>query len=164
MGHTPNKWRHDKVDSYKRSQRAVDLRVAGASWPTIANEAGYESPDAARMAVKRHFEKHATSAVEEMRPILQERAEYMWRQFVRRLATAETVDEWCKIMAQGDRVQAFNARINGLADRPPQINVAVQDRPDVQELQRRFIHLAGLDDHNTIDADPQPDDTAALPQ
>lgn len=135
------------------ARRAADLRVAGNSWGAIAEDVGYKSGDHARMAVKRYFQKNATNAVEEMRPILQERGEYMWRLVVRRVTNSQSSEDMDRAIDRGMRVLSFQARINGLMDRPPQVSVSIQNQPDVQDLRQQFVRIAGLEPPDTIDAE-----------
>lgn len=148
-----SKYDSRNVESAEVSRRAADLRVAGRNWSSIAEEVGYPSPDAARMAVARFFSKHANNSVEEMRPVLQERGEYLWRHVVDRLDHAETFEEWDKTVSQAARVLSFQGRINGLMDKAPQVNVNIQERPDIQHLRESFIRIAGLEPPKEIEGE-----------
>lgn len=125
----------------EKAQKSADLRVAGATWVQIAKEVGYKTEAGARLAVNRHFEREAKATFEVMHPVLQERAEAMWRKAWAKLNRASTREEWDSAFRAGMQVLTYSARINGLLDRQPLVQVNVNNHEDIKTLRDEFKEL-----------------------
>lgn len=150
----------------ERARKAVELKIAGATWPQIAEEIGMETEAGARLLVTRYFELTAKSQFEEMRPIVLERAEVLWRRAFQKLNAIERdqrpLDDWDKAMRQCVNVLQQLARISGLGNGPTvQINVTSAD--DVRSLRDEFYQLRGIEpptiDGEVIDDEHEHDTT-----
>lgn len=138
-----------------RARRAVELKIAGATWPEIADELEFQTEAGARLLVARYFESTAKTQFEEMHPILLERAELLWRRAWSKLNAVQAsgkIDDWDKAMRQCVSVLQNLARISGLGNGPMvQINVTTAD--DVKKLRDEFYELRGLSVGGIIDAE-----------
>ena len=143
------------VAQKERARRAVELKIAGATWPQIAEELEFETEAGARLLVSRYFESTAKTQFEEMHPILLERAEQLWRRAWSKLNSVQaqgSMDDWDKAMRQCTTVLANLARISGLGNGPMiQVNITTAD--DVKRLRDEFYELRGLSIGNVVDAE-----------
>lgn len=143
------------VAQKERARRAVELKIAGATWPEISKELGMETEAGARLLVSRYFEATAKTQFEEMHPILLERAEQLWRRAWSKLNSVQaqgSMDDWDKAMRQCTTVLANLARISGLGNGPMiQVNITTAD--DVKRLRDEFYELRGLSISNVVDAE-----------
>lgn len=140
--------------SVASKQKAVDaarLRVAGATWDQISKELGFQTESGARLAVNRHFKRELKESYESMHPVLQERAESLWRKAWSRLNRAGSEQEFNNAFKNCLAVMTYSARINGLLDRGPQIEINVGESADLQTLRSEFMALS--QQGNTIDGE-----------
>lgn len=147
--------RRQTIEQKDRARKAVDLKIAGASWQQIADELGMETEAGPRLLVMRYFEAHAQTQFEEMHPILLERAELLWRRAWNKLNQVQTsgsLDDWDKAMRQCVSVLQNLARISGLGNGPT-INVNITSTEDVRRLRDEFYELRGVPKPVIIDAD-----------
>lgn len=156
----PKNPKKQSVAQKERARKAVELKIAGATWAQIAEEIGMETEAGARLLVSRYFELTAKSQFEEMRPIVLERAEVLWRRAFQKLNQIQQengpVEDWDKAMRQCVNVLQQLARISGLGNGPTvQINVTSAD--DVRSLRDEFYELRGIEppviDGEVIDGD-----------
>ena len=135
------------VEQKDRARKAVDLKIAGATWPQIAEELGMETEAGPRLLVARYFELTAKAQFEEMRPIVLERCELLWRRAWNKLNQVQAggdIDDWDKAMRQCMSVLQQLSRITGLGNGPTvQINVTTAD--DVRALRDEFYQLRGIE-------------------
>ena len=124
-----------------RARQAADLRVAGNSWAAIADHMEYASSDSARKAVSLWYDKHNQETVEELRPVLMDRADMLWRSVVARLRQADDQKAWEGVIRSATSVLTFHARIGGVLDQPPTVEVNVHDQPTVQDMRDRFRRI-----------------------
>lgn len=139
----------------ERARRAVELKIAGATWKEIADELDFDTEAGARLLVVRYFEDTAKTQFEEMHPIVLERAELLWRRAWSKLNTVQSsddIDKWDKAMRNCISVLQHIARISGLGNGPAiQINVTTAD--DVKRLRDEFYELRGLPTGGVVDAE-----------
>lgn len=139
------------ITEIDRAARAAELAVLGWPYHKIAAELGYAGESGARMAVKRHFQRRATTAYEEMRPVLHERCEELWRKAYRRINLAEQTnnfEQWSKAMDQAFRAIAQSARVNRLDTSGTQVNINVGQGPrDVEALKAEFLAMRAAVKH-----------------
>ncbi len=143
------------VKSKERARKAIDLKVAGATWPQIADELGFQTEAGPRLLVARHFEEHAQMAFEELHPVLLERSELLWRRAWSKLNQVSqngSMEDWNKAMNQCVSVLTHLARISGLGNGPT-INVNITSTEDVRALRDEFYTLRGVPKPEVIDAD-----------
>lgn len=152
--------RKQSVESRERARRAVDLKIAGATWPQISEELGMATEAGARLLVSRYFEGVVSEQFEQMHPILLERAELLWRRAWSKLNSLQgggTMQEWDRAMTQCVNVLSQLARISGLGNGPViQVNLTAAD--DVRALRDEFYQLRGITPP-VIDAEVVDDDT-----
>lgn len=130
------------AQQHERQQKAAELRVAGNTWPAIARELGYQTEAGARAAVRRYYDRAMKDTVESMRPVLQDRGEWLWRQAARKIQNPEsTPDEWNSAMRHALQTLTYLARVNGLLDQAPQVEVNITNAPDVQVLRQQFLNI-----------------------
>lgn len=148
--------RRMSVAKKDQGRRAVDLKIAGATWAQISDELGMETEAGARLLVARYFEHTAKKQFEEMHPILLERGEALWRKAWAKLNSLQAapvtadgipipghIDDWDKAMRQCVNVLQSLARISGLGNGPTiQVNVTTPE--DVRRLRDEFYELRGL--------------------
>lgn len=134
------------VDNRERAQKAVQLKIAGATWDQIAGEIGYNSESGARDLVTRYFDSHAKEQFAQMHPILLERGEALWRKAWTKLnqlqANGAPIDDWDKAMKQCVSVANYLAKISGYGD-GPKVQINVQSTADVKRLRDEFLSLRG---------------------
>lgn len=143
------------IEQKNRARKAVDLKIAGASWSQIAEEIGMETEAGPRLLVARYFESTAKSQFEELHPILLERGEMLWRRAWNKLnqvSTTGSLDDWDKAMRQCVSVLQNLARISGLGNGPT-INVNITSTEDVRKLRDEFYELRGVPKPEIIDTD-----------
>lgn len=143
------------IEAKERARKAVDLKIAGATWPQIAEELGMESESGPRLLVMRYFEQHAKTQFEEMHPILLERAELLWRRAWSKLNQVQgngNLDDWDKAMRQCVSVLQNLARISGLGNGPT-IQVNITSTEDVRKLRDEFYQLRQLPTPSVVDAE-----------
>lgn len=135
------------VETKERARKAVDLKIAGASWSQISEELGMETEAGARLLVARYFESTAKAQFEEMHPILLERGELLWRRAWNKLNQVQqngSMDDWDRAMRQCVAVLQNLARISGLGNGPTiQINVSTAE--DVRRLRDEFYELRKIE-------------------
>lgn len=145
--------RVQSIENKEKARRAVELKIAGATWPQIADEIGMETEAGPRLLVARYFEQTAKTQFEEMHPIVLERAEALWRKAWSKLNQVQasgSLDDWDKAMRQCVSVLQTIARISGLGNGPTiQVNVTTAD--DVKRLRDEFLELRGIS--NVVDAE-----------
>ena len=129
----------------QKAQRAAELKIAGATWGQIAKELNYKSESGARLAVKRHFERAAVEVHAEMYPILNERAEALWRKAWVKVNQAGSIEEWDKAMRQAQQALVNSARINGLYDKQPLVEVNVTTNAELVELRQELQEILTLE-------------------
>jgi hypothetical protein len=141
------------IENKDRARRAVDLKIAGATWKQIADELGMDSESGPRLLVMRYFEKTAKTQFEEMHPILLERSEALWRKAWAKLNAVQangSMEDWDKAMRRCIDVLQSLARISGLGNGPAiQVNITTPE--DVKKLRDEFMELRGIS--NAIDAE-----------
>lgn len=148
------------VAQQERARKAVDLKIAGATWVQIADELDFETEAGARLLVARYFEAAAKTQFEEMQPIVLERAEMLWRAASRKLNDIQrnngSMSDWDRAMGQCVSVLQQIARISGLGNGPMvQVNVTTAD--NVKKLRDEFMALrAGVVDAELVDPDEPP--------
>ncbi len=134
-----------------RAAKAAELAVQGEPYHKIAEQLGYAGESGARMAVKRHFAKRANTAYEEMRPVLHERCESLWRKASAKIEAAEesgNFDHWCKAMDQAFRSIAQSMRVNRLDTSATTVNVQVGQAPrDIEGLKAEFLAMRAAVKH-----------------
>lgn len=148
---TPNK---QTIAQKDRARRAVELKIAGATWPQIAEELDMKTEAGPRLLVARYFELTAKTQFEEIRPIVLERCEALWRKAWNKLNQMQangSIDDWNKAMTQCVNVLQQLSRISGLGNGPT-INVNVTSTEDVRRLREQFMELRGIEPQ-IIDAD-----------
>lgn len=146
--------RKQSIETKDRARKAVDLKIAGATWPQIADELGMQTEAGARLLVSRYFATEAERQFEEMHPILLERAELLWRRAWNKLNQVQqggSLDDWTKAMNQCVNVLNQLARISGLGNGPT-ITVNVTATEDIRKLRDEFLELRGVK-AQIIDAD-----------
>jgi hypothetical protein len=147
--------RGQTVEQKDRARKAVDLKIAGATWPQISEELGMQTEAGARLLVSRYFELTAKTQFEEMHPILLERAELLWRRAWTKLNQVQSngsLDDWDKAMRQCVSVLQSLARISGLGNGPT-INVNVTSTDDVRRLRDEFYELRGIAKPEIVEAE-----------
>lgn len=150
-----SKGRKQTIEQKERARKAVELKIAGATWPQISEELGMQTEAGARLLVSRYFESTAKTQFEEMHPILLERAELLWRRAWTKLSQVQSngsIDDWDKAMRQCVLVLQSLARISGLGNGPT-INVNVTSTEDVRRLRDEFYELRGLTKPEIVDAE-----------
>ena len=134
-----------------RDVRAVQARLGGHSWSTIAEQCGYGTANDAMRAVNRALTRHESTQVETLRA--QENA---------RLDRAQAAI-WGDVL-KGDlaavnaflRISARRAKMNGL-DAPTQVNVSAQTREEMETaLQALSLIVLGEDGRPVSDDPPDP--------
>lgn len=138
------------VANKEKAVEAARLRVAGATWEQISKELGFKTESGARLAVNRHFKREIKEAYESMHPVLQERAEALWRKAWARLNRASDA-QFDAAFKNCLSVMTYSARINGLLDRGPQIEINLGESADLQTLRSEFMALS--QQGNTIDGE-----------
>lgn len=150
----PNKPKQT-VAQKDRARLAVDLKIAGATWPQIAEELNFKTEAGARLLVSRYFQDVAKTQFEEMHPVILERAEMLWRRAWSKLNSVQqngSMDDWNRAMTQCVNVLQQLARISGLGNGPMiQVNVTTAD--DVRRLRDEFYEMRGLGIGNVVDAE-----------
>lgn len=137
-----------KLAVTEKARRAAELKVAGATWRQIAEDLGYANESGARNAVRRYYERAAVDTHEEMYPVLQARAEQMWVKAFRRVSVAEAEQNWelwDKAMRHANQALQYSARINGLLDRGPVVEVNVAATAQLDELRSEFRDILTID-------------------
>lgn len=141
------------VENKDKARKAVELKIAGATWKQIADELGMETESGPRLLVMRYFEKTAKTQFEEMHPILLERAEALWRKAWIKLNSVQangSIDDWDKAMRRCIDVLQSLARISGLGNGPTlQVNITTPE--DIKALRDEFMELRGIG--NAVDAE-----------
>lgn len=145
------------VASKERSRQAAELRVAGNTWSAISKEMGYQTESGARQAVRRYYDRVMKESVDTMRPVLHDRGEFLWRQVAKRLANPQNLDEWDRAMRHATSVLTYLGRINGVLDKAPQVQVNINNAPDVRILRQQFLEIVGGTSHEVIDTDDEGD-------
>lgn len=143
------------IEAKDKARKAVDLKIAGASWPQIAEELGMQTEAGPRLLVARYFESTAQTQFEDMHPILLERGELLWRRAWNKLNQVQasgSLDDWDKAMRQCVAVLQNLARISGLGNGPT-INVNLTSTEDVRRLRDEFAALRGFQTPEIIDCD-----------
>ena len=145
--------RKQSIENKEKARRAVDLKIAGATWKQIADELGMESDSGPRLLVMRYFEQTAKTQFEEIHPIVLERAEALWRKAWIKLNSIQSngsMDDWDKAMRNCISVLQNIARISGLGNGPAiQVNITTPE--DVKKLRDEFMELRGIS--NAVDAE-----------
>lgn len=135
--------RKQSVAQKSLAQRGAELKIAGATWPQIAKELGYESEAGARHLVTRYLDAAQRDMAEQMYPVLAERGELMWRKAWAKVNQADaegSFEKWERAMRQGNMALTFLARINGLSD-GPQVQVNVHPNLSIRQLRQEFTEL-----------------------
>ena len=143
------------IEAKDRARKAVDLKIAGASWPQIAEELGMQTEAGPRLLVARYFESTAQTQFEDMHPILLERGELLWRRAWNKLNQVQangSLEDWDKAMRQCVAVLQNLARISGLGNGPT-INVNLTSTEDVRRLRDEFAELRGFQSPEILDCD-----------
>ncbi|APD19294.1 Rnase E [Mycobacterium phage Taptic] len=141
------------VETKERARKAVDLKIAGATWQQISEDLGMKTEAGARLLVARYFEDVAKTQFEEMHPILLERGEALWRKAWAKLNQVQrsgSMEDWDKAMRHCVSVLQNLARISGLGNGPT-IEVNVTTPEDVRRLRDEFYELRGIG--NAVDAE-----------
>ncbi|WNM68749.1 terminase small subunit [Gordonia phage Soos] len=133
------------VEAQAKAKKASEMRIAGMTWDQIAEEVGYKTESGARLAVRRYFEKGAHDVFDRMHPILNGRAEMLWRKAWARVNRAQTVDEWDRAMRQCANIVMMQARMNGCIDQKVQVEVSMKQQQSVKDLQAQFHQLQVLE-------------------
>lgn len=128
------------IEATMKAQKGADMRIAGATWAQIADECGYATPSGARTAVMRLLDRVTKETGQKLHPIVNGRAELLWRKAWGRVNRAGTVDEWDRAMRQAMNAVALQARINGLMDQKLTLEVT-PDQESVADLQKQFREL-----------------------
>ena len=113
-----------------------------------------------RLLVSRYFESTAKAQFEEMRPVVLERCELLWRRAwskLNQVSANGSLDDWDKAMRQCVSVLQQMARMSGLANGPViQVNVTAAE--DIRTLRDEFYELRGLRppviDGDVVENDP----------
>lgn len=138
--------RKQSIENKEKARRAVDLKIAGATWKQIADELGMETESGPRLLVMRYFEKTAKTQFEDMRPIVLERCEALWRKAWSKLNQVQqngSMEDWDKAMRQCVSVLQQLSRISGLANGPTiEVNITTPD--EVRRLRDEFYELRGI--------------------
>lgn len=144
------------IENKDKARKAVDLKIAGATWKQIADELDMETESGPRLLVMRYFEKTANKQFEEMHPILLERSEALWRKAWAKLNSIQTnggsMDDWDKAMRRCIDVLQSLARMSGLGNGPT-IQVNVTTPADVKALRDEFLELRGIGNGNVIEGE-----------
>lgn len=133
------------VKATARAKQASELRIAGMTWEQVAEEVGYGTEAGARLAVRRYFERGAHDVFERMHPIVNGRAELLWRKAWTRVNKAATVDEWDRAMRQCLNIIVLQARLNGILDQKVKVEVDVKQQETVKDLQEQFMQLTVIE-------------------
>ncbi|EME18472.1 hypothetical protein [Rhodococcus triatomae] len=139
-----------------RAQRALDLRVNGASWQQIAEEVGFRDPSSAARLVHRYQADLGAELSDELRLIDLERARLLFAKARQRLFQVEqrggTDSDWVKVFAQALNAAHFHAKVAGNVDR--RVEVEVSSTPqEVRDLRDQFIELQALRAVDPVDAE-----------
>ncbi|QKY79934.1 Rnase E [Gordonia phage Clawz] len=129
------------VAAQAKAKKASEMRIAGMTWDQIAEEVGYKTESGARLAVRRYFERGAHDVFDRMHPVLNGRAELLWRKAWARVNRATSTDEWDKAMRQCINIVMMQARMNGCLDQKVQVEVSTRQEQSVRELQEQFHKL-----------------------
>lgn len=132
------------LENKERARKAVDMKIAGATWPEVAAAIDMQTEAGARDLVRRYFAFTAKTQFEDMHPILLERAELLWRKAWTKLNQVQKddrpIEEWDKAMQRCVSVLQTIARISGIGD-GPKVQINVTSSADVKRLRDEFLQL-----------------------
>lgn len=142
-------------DIQEKQARCARLAAQGMTYAEIAAQEGYSNESGARYAVRAHFRRAATETLEQMRPMLLERGELLWRSAMRHMSAAEartkTVDgqtvpapdedAWARAHTQALKAAEYLGRVSGVTQAGPQVQVNVGVSAELEALKREWLAL-----------------------
>ena len=136
--------RRRTTENVERLQKAMALRVAGASWATVATELDWKDAGTASRAVARYQDSLGTETSDQLREIDRQRADWLWSKARQRLYECErrggSDADWARLMGVLLNCGLFHSRVSGsLAPPPVQVHLTAPD--DVRRLRDEFIAL-----------------------
>lgn len=140
------------IANRQRALRAVELRRDGWTLQAIADELGWNSPQAATMAIKRSLDRTTYETVDDMRTVVGERYDGIIATFLPRALAGDP--EAANVVL---KTEAQRARLFGL-DAPVRTEVTGADGgpievSDISDLVGRIIAITVPDTGDAIEGD-----------
>jgi len=132
----------ETAEAKMRAAKALELRMEGKTFATIAKEAGYNSPQAAHDAVKRALDATLREPADRLRALELERLDVLWQiQYLNAQAgDVQAMGACMKIMERRAKLLGLDAAVKAevtgadgqpLAVAPPVLNIVIDgDRKD----------------------------------
>lgn len=127
----------------ERARRAVELKIAGWTWDKIAQELGWSHRASPMRAVEKYFEEEIDQQWDGYFPLLNERAEMLWRQAQTKILEGQRDNDdlkWERGMRQAVKVLEYLGRITGV-DKGLNVNVSMALQGDVERLRSEFFEI-----------------------
>lgn len=146
-------------DVRARQARVARLVAHGATYVEAAKAEGYKSEAGAREAVKAHFKWAATEDLEDMRPLMLERGEILWRSAVNHMNRADKrtkilddgtevpdpdEEAWGRAHLAAVRSATYLCRVAGILKEGPKVEVNVGVSAQMEQLKELWAERMGI--------------------
>ncbi len=115
-----------RLSAKKRQRRALDLKIAGATYQQIADELGYRTASGAHKAVSSALTAMLRPPADELRALESERLDNLWRRLWVRLNSTTATTDAVKIADRLIRLSQRRAALLGL-DSPIKADLTITD-------------------------------------